>query len=256
MSAPFLFIQARPAGAIADDERRAIETLGGLREGDSLRSVMLIEEPHWDPERDCDLEDFAGVIISGSPYSAIADVEMSDPRRAHLYRRVGALVRRLVATDTPTLGLCYGLQMVAVAQGEVLSEATSEDLQAVTIELTPEGFVDPVCARLAPIMRGFVGHTYSLQRTPPGAVLLGRGTHCEQQLVRFGRNVYGTQFHPEITTPGMQLRIDAYAGHYYDGAQVREVVERCMSQDVTTANALIGAFIDHYRNALPAETKR
>lgn len=249
MQRPFLFVQCRPAGAIASDERATIEELGGLREGDSLRSLMLVDDPHCDPASDIVLDDYAGVIISGSPYSASAGLEAADPVRAHLQRRVADFVAVLGERDYPTLGLCYGLQMMAVVAGETLSEDYTEDLQAVTVTLTDEGLADPVTRNLPPVMRAFVGHTYALARTPREATLLGRGEFCTQQLLRFGRHRYGTQFHPEITTPGMQLRIDAYSGHYYAPDQARAVVERCMSQDVTSSHHIIRAFVDHYRDA-------
>ncbi|MBD3689458.1 gamma-glutamyl-gamma-aminobutyrate hydrolase family protein [Nanchangia anserum] len=245
--APFVFVQCRPAGVIADDERATIERLGGLREGESLHSLMLFEDPDVDPARDLDLDAYAGVIISGSPYSAVEENEASDPARAHMYARVARLARTLIERDIPTLGLCYGLQMLAVAQGERLIDTVPEDLQAVSVHLGEAAAADPVCRGLAPTIRSFVGHTYALERTPPGATLLGRGEYCTQQLLRWGDNVYGTQFHPEITTAGMKLRIDTYAGHYYNADEARDVIDRCMSQDVTSSNAMISAFVDRYR---------
>lgn len=248
LTKPFLFVQCRPAGAIADDERRTIEMLGGLSEGTTLRSLMLLDYPDVDPVHDLDLAgDYAGIIISGSPYSARSILEQSDPQRAHMHARIVRLAGELLEHDIPTLGLCYGLQMLAIAAGESLVDTYSEDLQAVTVSVTKAGRDDPIAQGMSSPFRAFVGHTDSLERVPEGGTLLARGDYCPHQLVRMERNIYGSQFHPEITTPGMQLRIDAYAGHYYGEKETQEVIRRCMTQDVTSGNALITRFVEYFR---------
>lgn len=253
ISRPFLFVQCRPAGNIERDEKQTIAHAGGLTIGKDLRAHVLLEEPDFDPVRDLDLkDDYSGVIISGSPFKAEpfkagATATPNAPERRHLHARLTALVQYLLDNDVPTLGLCYGLQMLALASGTSLTDQTSEDLQAVDITITPEGHRDPVTSHLGNTIRAYTGHEDSLASLPAGATLLGRGEHCRYQLVRFGTNIYGTQFHPEITTPGMRIRIDQYGGTYYDATMRDAVTARCMSQDVTSSHRLISAFTDYFR---------
>lgn len=243
---PFLFVQCRPEGAIAEDERASVARLGGLHVGTTLVPLMLLDEPAWDPSTDLDLDAYAGVIISGSPYSAIARAG-EEARVTHMRERAVRLAARLLDEDYPTLGLCYGLHVLAVAMGEPLTDAYSEDLQAVDVTLTDEGLADPVCARLPARLRAFVGHTDAICAPLPGGRLLGQGGFCKHQLIRVGAQVYACQFHPEITTAGMRLRIDAYAGHYYGARERDAVIARCMHEDVESGNALITAFVDAFR---------
>ena len=245
---PFLFIQCRPAGKIARDELQTIAEVTGLKIGQELHSYLLPEETDLDLVRDLDFKNrYSAVIISGSPFRAQPPTGSDNPLQRQLYNQLMPLMHYLLDQDFPTLGLCYGLQMLGQAAGATLTDRTGEDLQAVEVTLTDEGRCDPVTGQLDPIIRGYTGHADSLAAVPSGATLLASGEHCKCQIVRFGKNIYGTQFHPEITTAGMKIRIDQYGDAYYAATEREAVIARCMSQDVTSSHRLLSAFTEHYR---------
>lgn len=162
--------------------------------------------------------------------------------------RVLSLAGRLVDEDVPTLALCFGMQAVAIALGGSLIDGFGEDLQAPVITLTDEAAHDAVASRLPPTFRAYVGHSESVGTPPGDAVLLATGDFCRTQMVRWGRNVYGTQFHPEITTPGMRIRIDAYGDAYYPAHEKAAVIARCDAADVEGGNRIITEFVRRYRS--------
>ena len=245
---PFLFIQCRPAGKIARDELQTIAEVTGLRIGQELHSYLLPEETDLDLVRDLDIADgYSAVIISGSPFRAQPPTGSDNLLQGQLYSQLMPLMHYLLDQDFPTLGLCYGLQMLGQAAGATLTDRTGEDLQAVEVTLTTKGQKDPVTGQLDPVIRGYSGHGDSLAALPEGATLLGSGQHCRYQLLRLENNLYGTQFHPEITTAGMQIRIDQYGDAYYAAAEREAVIARCMSKDVTSSHRLLSAFTEHYR---------
>lgn len=245
---PFLFIQCRPAGKIARDELQTIAEVTGLRIGQELHSYLLPEETDLDLVHDLNIAGrYSAVIISGSPFRAQPPTGSENPIQGQLYNQLMPLMHYLLDQDFPTLGLCYGLQMLGQAAGATLTDRTGEDLQAVEVTLTAEGQADPVTGKLDPVIRGYTGHGDSLAALPEGATLLGAGKHCRYQLLRFNNRLYGTQFHPEITTAGMQIRIDQYGDAYYAAAEREAVIARCMTQDVTSSHRLLSAFTEHYR---------
>lgn len=245
---PFLFIQCRPAGKIARDELQTIAEVTGLRIGQELQSYLLPEETDLDLVHDLNIAGrYSAVIISGSPFRAHPPTGSENPVQRQLYNQLMPLMYYLLDQDFPTLGLCYGLQMLGQAAGATLTDRTGEDLQAVEVTLTAEGQGDPVTGQLDPVIRGYSGHGDSLAELPEGATLLGSGQHCRYQLLRLENNLYGTQFHPEITTAGMQIRIDQYGDAYYAAAEREAVIARCMSKDVTSSHRLLSAFTEHYR---------
>lgn len=245
---PFLFIQCRPAGKIARDELQTIAEVTGLKIGQELHAHLLPEENDLDLLRDLDIENgYSAVIISGSPFRASLPTGSKESEEQQLNNRLIPFMRYLLDKDFPTLGLCYGMQMLGLAAGATLTDRTGEDLQAVEVTLTAEGLSDPVTGQLEPVIRGYTGHGDSLAALPEGATLLGSGKHCRYQLLRFHKHLYGTQFHPEITTAGMQIRIDQYGDAYYAAAEREAVIARCMTQDVTSSHRLLSAFTEHYR---------
>ncbi|MGK2348020.1 glutamine amidotransferase-related protein [Actinomyces sp. W5033] len=250
MSAPFLLAVCRRPGAIADDELAVLDQQADLAPGRGLDVINLLDDDCPDPQT-LDLSAWAGVIITGSPLSLTGPLS-ADPAHERLRERVLSLSARLVQEDVPTLGLCFGLQSIVLALGGSLRDDVGEELQAPVMTLTPAGAADPLTAALAPSFRAYVGHSQSVTDLPAGGLVLATGERCPIQMGRWGRNVYGTQFHPEITTTGMRVRIDAYGDAYYPAHERAAVIERCDAADVRPANRIITDFVQRYRAAAPS----
>ena len=90
-----------------------------------------------------------------------------------------------------------------------------EPIGAVTVGLTEEGHKDPLFGGMPEVFDVFLGHKEAVTRLPAGGVLLAGSTACPVQAFRLGRNVYATQFHPELDRDGLCLRIDTYRHHGY-----------------------------------------
>ncbi|MDO4888641.1 MAG: glutamine amidotransferase [Actinomycetaceae bacterium] len=242
---PFLLAVCRPAGPIATDERQTIVDYGGLDTERDLHDVWLIDKDGPDPA-DLDLErDYSGVIITGSHFGF--GHEPKSPEQELVEGRVLALAGRVVAEDIPTLGICFGLQAIAKALGDELVDGFAEDLQAPRVTLTDDAERDPLARNMPRVFWAYAGHAESVGNPPAGGVVLATGDFCHTQMVRWGRNVYGTQFHPEITTPGMRIRIDSYGDTYYPAHEKAAVIERCDAADVTGGNRLITEFVSRYK---------
>nr|WP_269212759.1 MULTISPECIES: gamma-glutamyl-gamma-aminobutyrate hydrolase family protein [unclassified Schaalia] len=186
---------------------------------------------------------YSGVIITGSPYNFLS-TEKTDAQRwteEHLLR----LCERLLAADFPTLALCFGLQMLAVAAGGTLTSAHPENMGAYPITLTEEGKKDPLTGQLPPSFYNYVAHAESLADIPDGLTVLASSPTTPVHLGRFGQNIYGTQHHPEIDTYGIRLRIEHYVGVYFDPAEYEDILSACTS--VHTEHGLIPAFTQRYQ---------
>jgi GMP synthase (glutamine-hydrolysing) len=117
-------------------------------------------------------------------------------------------IERWLATGKPFLGFCLGGQMLARVLGarvDAHPEAFYE-IGYVPIEATAaaDGFLDGV------------SHVYHWHHEgftlPDGAELLATGPVFPNQAFRYGAQVYGLQFHPEVTVPVMTRWMDE-AGH-------------------------------------------
>jgi len=137
--------------------------------------------------------DYAGAIVTGSSSSMTAPEPWFE----------GAIdfLRRAVDADLPTLGVCFGHQMLAVALGgRVEKNPNGREIGTVPIELTDAGAADPLFDGLPRAFTVQATHTDAVTELPAGAVLLASNERCSVQAFAVGRRVRTVQWHPEFTT--------------------------------------------------------
>ena len=108
---------------------------------------------------------------------------------------------------------------------------------------------NPVMAGIAPSFQAFVGHKEAVQDLPPGCVHLVSSPTCPYQMIRFGQNVYATQFHPEADAAGFEVRINIYRHKGYfppDSAEV--LIAMCRAADVTMPERILRNFVSRYQH--------
>ena len=82
---------------------------------------------------------------------------------------------------------------------------------------------------------------------PPSAVLLASSASCPVQMFRVGRNVYATQFHPELDVPGIVTRVRVYqhAG-YFEPSEMNDLIARLTPAVITEPGRLLANFVRIY----------
>ncbi|MCI2398256.1 glutamine amidotransferase [Aliiroseovarius subalbicans] len=243
---PFLILQLRPETEASDDEFQAILRKGGLSEADVLR-IRLDQSPLPDA---LSLDDFSGVIVGGGPGCVSDPEEDKDPVEARIERAVLGLMPEITARDVPFMGCCYGIGILGhhLAPGSVNKERYSEPVSATDCSVTPEGRDDPLMQGIPDAFRAFVGHKEAMQTLPQGAVHLVEGVNCPFQMVRFGENVYATQFHPEADGDGFETRIRIYKHKgYFPPEDADNLIAMCQAEDVHAPEQILRNFVDRYR---------
>lgn len=150
-------------------------------------------------------------IVTGSPESVTEPVAWVET--------LAAWARAARASGLPTLGICYGHQLLAYAHGgEVQVSAAGMEMGSYAVELTEGGRADPLLGALeAPLTFNQV-HGDVVSRLPADAVHLARNGNTELQAFRLGDRTWGVQFHPEFTYEVMQLYVDVREGRLRDMA--------------------------------------
>lgn len=241
----FLFLASRPEDEVADDEYASLLRLGDLREDELVRVRM-----EAGPLPDIDLDAVTGVVLGGSPFTS----SIPHSRKSATQRRVEAELEPVLAEvlerDMPFLGICYGVGSMGMVAGGVVDSTYREDTGPVTVTLTGAGLADDVARALPPSFAAFVGHTEAFRFPPPGAAVLAGSATCPVQLLRLRRNVYITQFHPEMSHASLTVRIRAYKHHGYFAPETAEhLIAGTAGVDVSAAHALIPAWLEHARRA-------
>lgn len=180
--------------------------------------VLVLQLHHLDPPRRvgewlaeagvevvvCDLEageevpaEYDGLVVLGGKMGA------NDDASVPYLATVKQLLRDAVTREIPTLGICLGAQLLAVAHGgRVERNPEGPEIGAQLIAKRSAASTDPLFGT-RPITPDVIQWHYDAVTTlPPGAVQLASSPVCAQQAFRLGRLAWGVQFHIE-TTPDM-----------------------------------------------------
>jgi len=242
---PFLILQLRPEAEAADDEYLAILEKGGLSSHETHRIRLDCESiPH-----DLSLDDYSGVIVGGGPGCVSDAPEDKTPVEARIEAAVLGMMPEITARDFPYMGCCYGIGVLAHHLGGVVSkENYGEPVGTSECRLTAAGQDDALTGELPAEFLGFVGHKEAVQSLPDGCVTLVTSPTCPHQMIRFGQNVYATQFHPEADAAGFETRIRIYKHRgYFPPEEAQTLIQMCRDADVHAPENVLRAFVEKYR---------
>lgn len=238
---PFVLLASRSEDVAADDEYASFLRHGGLRPEELVR-VRMESGPF-----SLDLDDYAGVILGGSPFTTSVPEGSKSPTQRRVEAELDAVLAEVQRRDFPFLGLCFGVGSLGRRAGGGVDGTYAEETSAALITLTGEGRRDPVLGGLPGAFEAYVGHKEALTAVPPGATLLATSASCPVQAFRLGRNQYVTQFHPEMDRAALITRIEVYRhSGYFPADQVDGVIERISRADVSASHALVRAFVERY----------
>lgn len=156
------------------------------------------------------------VIIGGLAESGF---EATEPeQRNHiqsLIDKVSPSIKFLLSNNTPTLGICFGHQLIAHILGaKITTDKKYAESDTVEIQLTDEGKVDPIFKGLENNkVFAIEGHKSSVLELPDGAVHLAKTDKCPINCFRYGKNTYGLQFHAELSRQDYLDRVALYPAY-------------------------------------------
>ena len=239
---PFLLLSSRAEDVAAHDEYEAFLRVTGLAP-EQLHRVRMEAAPLPALR----LDDYAGIFVGGGPFNSSDPPLEKSPVQHRVERELGLLLDEVVERDFPFFGACYGVGTLGVHQGGVIDGTYAEPISAVRVRLTEEGAEDPVLAGMAAEFDAFVGHKEACSILPPGAVLLASSDTCPVQMFRVKRNLYATQFHPELDLPGLitRVRIYQHAG-YFAPAELDAVLASLQPAVVTEPGRMLANFVARY----------
>jgi GMP synthase (glutamine-hydrolysing) len=152
--------------------------------------------PHAGPPLPADLDGYAALVVLGGAMSANDDagVPWLGPTKD--------LLRAAVAGGIPTLAICLGAQLLAVALGGRVARGESPEIGPALVAKRDIAATDVLFGPVPFTPDVVQWHYDGITDLPPGAVLLASSPRYPVQAFRTGAAAWGLQFHIE-TTPEM-----------------------------------------------------
>ena len=119
---------------------------------------------------------------------------------------------RLVDEGIPTFASCWGFQAMSLALGGRVEHLPDRGhVGTCTLNATPASRGDALFGELGETFTAQLGHEDVVTQVPDGATVLAKSGHGDFQAWRIGAlNIWGTQFHPELSMDDLALRLRAY----------------------------------------------
>ncbi|HYQ64181.1 type 1 glutamine amidotransferase [Actinophytocola sp.] len=153
---------------------------------------------------------YEGLVCLGGPMGATDDLDfpwLADVRR---------LLAEATTRQLPTLAICLGAQLLAVATGGLVTKGPDgPEVGPLLVAKRDVGWQDPLFADMPFMPDVMQFHADIIQRLPARAALLASSTLYPNQAFRVGRCAYGLQFHIETTAE----QIEAWAAGAPDTAE-------------------------------------
>jgi len=152
-----------------------------------------------------DTAGFDGVLFMGGPMSATSDEGF--PSRDTEIRLLSEALR----VGVPTVGVCLGAQLLAVAGGGAVFRGTyGSEIGWSPVHLTAACRDDRLFAGLPDTLTVLQWHGETFE-PPPGSHGLATGKPYANQAFRIGDMAWGVQFHLEVTAAAVDDFMTAFA---------------------------------------------
>ena len=138
------------------------------------------------------IKDLCGLIILGGP------MNVYETDRYLYLDKEDRLIKHAIERDVPILGICLGAQLIAKALGSRVIKNKKKEIGWYSMGITKEGNKDKLFKHFhaEEIVFQWHGDTFEI---PEGGVHLAESSMCTNQAFRYRDNVYGLQFHIEVT---------------------------------------------------------
>ena len=110
------------------------------------------------------------------------------------------LVKHSLEKDKPLLGICYGAEILALTLGGTIKKMSTSRHGLHEIEITKN---NPICSGK---IQGFESHSYMVSKLNSSFTQIASSADCKFEIFQYdNKNIFGTQFHPEMSPDGKDL---------------------------------------------------
>ena len=110
------------------------------------------------------------------------------------------IIHHSISEKKPLLGICYGAEILALSVGGTIRRMPSLQKGQDTVQVMQK---NPICDG---VIRVYQSHSFEVSRLGESLIQLGKSNACKYEIIQYeNSNIFGTQFHPEMTSDGLSL---------------------------------------------------
>jgi len=189
-----------------------------LDKNENIKFISTLDDNHdWsDPEKI--LYGYDSLIIGGNGSSSFDGGKVKDEYQLNqinqIFRNVNPLLDYVIDKDFPTLGTCFGHQLIANRLGsEIKCDPNQAESGIEEITLNETALKDPIFSEIPEKFDAVVGHQDSVINLSEGMISLASSKHCNIEAFKYKNNIYCTQFHSELNTDDLIFRLNLYPNY-------------------------------------------
>lgn len=110
------------------------------------------------------------------------------------------IIKFVIQHNLPLLGICYGAEILSLTVGGTIKKMTALHKGSETVTIKEQ---NPLAANTISV---YESHNYEISKLPPDLVSIGSSSKCKNEIIQLKNyNIFGTQFHPEMSDDGKEL---------------------------------------------------
>lgn len=182
------------------------------------------------------LDGYCGLFLTGSPHGAYEDIPF--------IQREHELLQEVVKRPFPTLGVCFGSQILASALcgRDQIFRRTRCEVGYKTLPFTPAAVTDPLTQQLGESVHMLVWHNDEIRADHPDMTILATSDQCPNHIWRYrDLPIWGVLGHPELTqADALRLFAEDRDVFIRDGADLAQL--HAQATDAPIAKKLLANF--------------
>ena len=177
----------------------------------------------------------AGALITGSAAMVT--------ERAAWSELTAGWIRNAMDVELPMFGICFGHQLMAHALGGRVDYLSGgREIGTLPIRFLADAPVDALTEGMPASFRAHTTHEQSVVEIPRDATVLARSDRDPNHLIRYGKQAYSAQFHPEFNAEVMRAYIRRkHADMQREGSDPRRIFREVAATPV--ARGLFRRFV-------------
>lgn len=110
------------------------------------------------------------------------------------------IIQHSIKNNKKLLGICYGAEILSLTLGGTIKKLSisQKGNEEVSIRIKNDLINDKI--------EVFESHGFEISKLPNSMISLGISKNCKNEIIQYiGKPIFGTQFHPEMSSDGKNL---------------------------------------------------